>query len=308
MRRETLTFDADDKKQLFVYRWAPDEGEAVRGVVHVAHGMAEHAARYERFAEALTRAGFVVYADDHRGHGKSATADELGFFAAENGFHRVVSDIAAMLRWEREREGDKPLVLFGHSMGSYISQAVALENSDLLRGLILSGSNGKPSLLGQAGRLVARAERLRLGPRGKSSVLRGLTFEAFNKAFAPARTGFDWLSRDPVEVDKYIADPLSGFDVTVQLWIDVLDGMAFIAEPERVARIRKDLPIFIFSGAVDAAGENTKGVQRLIDAYKRAGIAKVEHKFYPAGRHEMLNETNRDEVTSDVLAFLQRIV
>ena len=305
MRADTLTFKVEDTRDIFVYRFRPDAGAATKGIVHIAHGMAEHAARYARLAEALTERGYVVYANDHRGHGKTATgADDLGFLAPSGGFGRAVQDLIQLVVFEKAEDPGLPVFLFGHSMGSFFAQAYMIEAGSSLRGVILSGSNGKPNLLASAGRLVARLERVRLGPHGRSALLTSLSFDAFNKAFQPNRTGFDWLSRDEAEVDKYVADPLCGFSVTTQLWVDVLDGTAEIARPERQARVPKDLPVYIFAGSEDPVGERTRGLQQLLEAYRRAGLTDVRHKFYPGGRHEMLNETNRDEVTRDVTAWL----
>jgi alpha-beta hydrolase superfamily lysophospholipase len=266
--------------------------------------MAEHAARYARFAEALVAAGYAVYANDHRGHGKTAADGELGWFGSSGGFRRVVQDLQQLVVYEKAQHPGLPLFLFGHSMGSFFTQAFMIESGSSLKGAILSGSAGKPSLIASAGRLVARIERSRLGAKGQSTLLGKLSFDAFNKAFAPNRTGFDWLSRDQAEVDKYVADPLCGFAVTTQLWIDVLDGTADISRPDRQAQVPKELPVLIFAGSEDPVGEKTRSLEQLIGAYQRAGLRDVTHKFYPGGRHEMLNETNRDEVTRDVVAWL----
>jgi alpha-beta hydrolase superfamily lysophospholipase len=304
MRSDTFKFKVEDTRELFVYRWLPDEGASKRGVIHIAHGMAEHAARYARVAEALVAAGWAVYANDHRGHGKTAAPDELGFFAATRGFQRAVQDLEQLIVLEKSENPGLPVVLFGHSMGSYFVQSFMIESGAAIRGAVLSGSGGKPDLLASAGRLVARIERLRVGPKGKSGLLKALSFDEFNKRFRPNRTAFDWLSRDEAEVDKYVADPLCGFEVTTQLWVDVLDALSAIAEPAAQARIPRDLPVYIFAGSRDPVGADTKSVQQLIAAYGRAGLSDVTHEFYPEGRHEMLNDTNRDEVTRDLVAWL----
>jgi alpha-beta hydrolase superfamily lysophospholipase len=153
--------------------------------------------------------------------------------------------------------------------------------------------------------LLARLERLRLGQRGHSPVMQALFFGAFNKPFKPARTAFDWLSRDTAEVDKYIADPLCGFESTVQLYIDLLEGLRETAQPSRQARIPKDLPIYIFNGSRDPVSDN---IGQLIEAYRAGGIRLVVHKVYPDARHETLNETNRDAVTRDLIAWLDGAV
>ena len=304
MRSSDFTHPASDGKGLFVYRFLPDEGAKVKAVVHISHGMAEHAARYARLAEALTAAGYAVYANDHRGHGKTASTGELGFFAKENGFTRVVADLAELIAREKKEHPGLPVILFGHSMGSYIAQQFLIDHGSELAGAVLSGSAGKPNLLASAGRLVARIERLRKGERGTSKLLGDLSFVAFNKQFAPTRTGFDWLSRDAAEVDKYVADPLCGFDVTTSLWVDVLDALTAIADPAQQARIPKTLPIYVFSGSEDPVSEKTKSLEQLLAAYRLAGIRDVSHRFYAGARHETLNETNRDEVTRDLLTWL----
>jgi alpha-beta hydrolase superfamily lysophospholipase len=303
MRAEPFTFKAEDGKDLYVYRWLPDEGVRKKAIVHVAHGMAEHAGRYARLAGALTAAGYAVYADDHRGHGKTAGADELGWMGP-NGFRRSVQDIQQLLVFEKAENPGLPAILFGHSMGSYYTQAFLIEAGASIKGAVVSGSSGKPSLIASAGRLVARLERRRLGARGKSKLLAAMSFDEFNKAFRPNRTAFDWLSRDDAEVDAYIADPLCGFTVTTQLWVDLLDGLGHISSPAAQARIPRDLPVYVFCGTEDPVGEKTRSVQQLLDAYGRAGLGDVTHKFYPGARHETLNETNRDEVTRDLIAWL----
>lgn len=304
MRADTFTFKAEDTSELFVYRWLPDEGAPRKGVVHVVHGMAEHAARYARLAEALVAAGYAVYGSDLRGHGKTARSpSDLGFLGA-GGFRRSVQDLEQLIVLEKSESPGLPVFLFGHSMGSFLVQAFMIDAGSTLRGAVLSGSSGKPNLLASAGRLVARIERARLGPRSPSKLLTSLSFDAFNKAFQPSRTGFDWLTRDEAEVDKYIADPLCGFSVSTQLWVEVLDTTADIARPERQARVPRDLPVYIFAGSEDPVGERTKSLDQLLGAYQRAGVKDVTHRYYPGARHETLNETNRDEVTRDLVGWL----
>jgi alpha-beta hydrolase superfamily lysophospholipase len=308
MRADTFTFKADDDHELFVHRFLPDEGVAKRAVVHIAHGMAEHGARYERLAEALTGAGYVIYANDHRGHGRTAKRDEdLGFFGSSRGFRRTVRDIDELVALEKQDNPGLPVILFGHSMGSYMIQRFIIDHGRLVQGAVLSATSGKPNALASAGRLVARAERLRLGDRGRSKLLNDLSFGQFNRAFAPTRTDFDWLSRDPAEVDKYMRDPRCGFICTTSLWVDLLDELAELHRPENQARIPADLPVYLFAGSRDPVGDNTKSIERLIDAYRRAGLRDITQRFYPEGRHEMVNEINRDEVARDLLAWLDRV-
>lgn len=299
--------EASDGKRLFYRRFLPVAGEA-RAVVHVAHGMSEHSGRYARLAEALTREGFAVYAGDHRGHGRTASAAERGHFGP-GGVARVVADLGELMGLEKREHPGRPFVLLGHSMGSFFAQELMLTRGDELHAVVLSGSAGKPNALASVGRYLARLERVRLGAKGASGLLRALSFDAFNKPFAASGpTRFEWLSRDRAEVDAYVADELCGFDATTDLWVELLDLLGRLARPERQARIPKRLPVYVFSGSEDPANERTKSLQQLLDALRAAGLTDVTHRFYEGARHETLNETNRDEVTSDLLRWLNERV
>ena len=306
MQSKTFTLAAADGVGLFVHCWFPETPP--RAAVQIAHGLAEHAARYARLAAALSAAGYAVYANDHRGHGRTARAPEdLGFFAERGGWRKCLEDLWQVNRRIAADHRGVPIVLIGHSMGSFMAQHFISEHGDALAGVVLSASSGKPSPLAAAGRLAARLERLRLGPRGRSALMHALAFGAFNKPFAPARTPFDWLSRDGAEVDKYAADPLCGFQASVQLWIDLLDALGGIAKPARQARIPKRLPVYVIAGARDPVSANTKGLRQLLAAYRAAGLERVTHRFYPEARHELFNEVNRDEVTRDLIAWLDGV-
>jgi alpha-beta hydrolase superfamily lysophospholipase len=294
---------ADDGQSLLGRRWLP-EGHP-RAIVQIAHGLAEHSARYARLAGALNPAGYAVYANDHRGHGPMAAPADLGHFADEGGWVKVVGDLWTMNRLIASEQPGVPIVFLGHSLGSFLGQEFVAGHSDALAAAIYSGSSGKPPAIATLGRLIARAERLRLGKRGKSQLLGKMWFGAYNKPFAPARTDFDWLTRDEKEVDAYVADPYCGFPTSTQLAIDVLDALPGILTPERLGRVRKDLPIYVFSGERDPVGANIQG---LIDALKIAGFTRLAVRIYPDARHETFNETNRDEVTRDLIAWLDRLV
>jgi len=303
MRTSTATFLASDGAPLHVFTWMPDASVEVRAVAHIGHGMAEHVGRYARFAQALTEQGYVVHGHDHRGHGRTARPEDLGHFG-ESGWPRVVQDFRELLRHEMAEHAGLPFVLFAHSMGSYMAQELLFDMSDRFAAVVLSGSNGKPPPIAAAGRVVARAERLRLGARGVSPILSALSFEAFNKKFAPNRTACDWLSCDTAEVDAYVDDPLCGFACSTTTWIGLLDALAHIANPALQARIRPNLPLYVVAGKEDPVSDETAGLERLLAAYERAGLRDVTHRFYDGARHEILNETNRDEVTLDLIAWL----
>lgn len=302
-------FTADDWAKLSVYAWLPNDEGDTKAVVHIAHGLAEHAGRYERLARFLAENGFAVYANDHRGHGRSVTTPEdLGHFADRAGWQRIAQDLVAMCTEEKQKHEGLPLILLGHSLGSFLGQQMAYEQTELFDAIALSGPNGKVSGLVKVGQLIARLERLRLGKRGRSKLTNKLSFEEFNKHFAPNRTAFDWLSRDEKEVDKYVADPLCGFMATQQSWVDILAAILEIAKPENRARVRKDLPIYLFSGQYDPVNEFGAGIEALFAAYRENNVRSVRMKIYPNARHETLNETNRTEVLNDLLDWLNLVV
>jgi len=293
----------DDGKSLSARRWLPEDRP--RAAVQIAHGLAEHSARYARLAAALNAAGYAVYANDHRGHGPKAAAADLGHFADDGGWGKVVGDLWTINRLIAKEQPGVPIIFLGHSLGSFLAQDFVSRHSDALAGAVLSGSSGKPPAIAAVGRVVARVERLRLGKRGNSKLIDSMWFGAFNKPFEPARTPFDWLSRDLKEVDLYVADPYCGFPTSTQLAVDVLDALPGLLAPERLARIRNDLPIYVFSGERDPVGANLKG---LIADLKAAGFTRLTTRIYPDARHETLNETNRDEVTRDLIAWLDGVV
>lgn len=306
MKSADFEFRTVDGATLRVRGWVVDQPKAI---VQVLHGMAEHSARYERLAHALAEAGYSTYAHDHRGHGQSiAEGESPGHIADNDGWNRIVEDAHGVNREIAKRHPNVPIVILGHSMGSFMLQQLLFEHPDDMVAAALSASNGKPPPIAMLGKLVARIERVRVGRRNPSPIMQKLTFEEYNKAFAPNRTEFDWLSRDPEEVDKYVADPLCGFAVSTQVWIDMLAALDRISNPHNVARVRKATPLYLFAGDKDPVGDFGKGVQRLRDAYKRAAVFDVRMKLYPDARHEVLNEINRQEVTNDLIAWLDEVV
>ncbi len=303
MQSSTLSVAAPDGTSLHVNRWLPDGPP--KAVVQIAHGMAEHSARYARFAEQLTAHGYAVYAADHRGHGgTAATPEDEGYFADRDGWATVVDDLHLVTEQARSEQPGLPVFLLGHSMGSFLARSYAARYGDELAGLVLSGTAGDPGLLGKVGGFVAVVEGRIRGRRHKSTLLNTLSFGQYNKAFAPNRTEFDWLSRDPAEVDKYVADPQCGNVFTSGFFVDLLGGLAEINSDDLVARVPKDLPIHLVAGSMDPVGDRTKGVQQVASQYRRLGVSDVTTTFWPDARHEVLNETNRDEVTAEIIGWL----
>jgi alpha-beta hydrolase superfamily lysophospholipase len=286
MRREDFSFNSEDGLEIAYFRWRA-AGKAA-GIVQIAHGMGEHALRYAQVAEFLNQAGFHVYANDHRGHGQSAKGPEsLGDFGI-GGWNGLVADMAMLTRLARMREGGLPVILLGHSMGSFAAQQYVLDNSGLIAGLVLSGS--------------AAMDKLSIDPSREADLT------AFNRAFEPARTPHDWLSRDPGAVDAYEADPLCGFGINKKAMETMAASAIRLIDPAALAQIRKDLPIYIFAGDKDPINHDLEWLKPVAERYRAAGIANVTEKYYPGGRHEMLNETNRDEVMRDLLDWLSKTI
>ena len=300
-----FTFKSEEGTDIFVYTWTPDDKVKVKGIVQIAHGMAETGARYERLAKKLTDNGYIVYINDHRGHGKTAkTVENLGHLAETEGFKWLVEDLHQLSGIIKKEQPDLPLFLLGHSMGSFVVQRYIMLYGQELKGVILSGSNGKQGIILHIAQFLAKVEVLQKGRRAKSEKLVKMSFGNYNKAFKPNRTEFDWLSKDAAEVDKYINDPFCGTVFTGGFFYDFFTGLIGIENKRNIAKVPKELPIYIFSGEKDPVGRQGKGIIKLFDTYQGMGIKDVTYILYKEGRHEMLNETNREEVMSDVLAWL----
>lgn len=274
---------AQDSLVISTHTWQSNAA-TVRGVVQIAHGVAEHGGRYARFAGALNAAGFHVVASDHRGHGGSIVKipGDLGP-AAFAGLCADVEQLGESLLTEYQ---GLPLFLFAHSMGSFAAQHVLISRSDLYEGVVLSGSTALDVLA--SGMADAPAADL----------------SAFNAAFE-ARTGYEWLSRDETEVDAYIADPLCGFDLPESTIPALFAEADKLADPHNLEQIRSDLPLLIASGTDDPLAGGGQLIETLADRYRKAGMSEVAVILYPGARHEILNETNRDEVTTDIIGWLE---
>lgn len=289
---------------VFTRAWLPAT-TAPRACVQIVHGLSEHGGRYARFATALNHAGYAVYAHDLPGHGRTARApDELGHFADEHGWRLALQTIRAVQVEMRERHAGLPLVLFGHSTGALLCQDYIVHHGREIGACVLSATTGELGLMRTIGLGLMNAEIALRGPRHRSSLAGQLTFKAYNRRFKPTRTEFDWLSRDPAEVDAYINDPRCGFRASSKLWADLLAYGGRLREPARLARIPKSLPVLIIAGTDDAATQGAKGPSLLERAYFGAGLKDVTLKLYDGGRHELLNDTCREQVTQDVIGWL----
>lgn len=290
---------------IHVDQWTP-VGREIVGVVQIAHGVAEHARRYEAFAEYLCSHGFVVVANDHLGHGRSVIDGcPMVYFGEEQGWQHVVDDMEELRRRTARVFSGKPYFLFGHSMGSFLSRTYLIRYPGRVDGCILCGTGHMSPALVAGGKLVADREIKRLGRRAYSVKVDQLAFGAYNKRFAPNRTAFDWISANEANVDAYIADPLCGGKTTLGLFRDMLGGIGFITKQANLARMDRETPVLFIAGDQDPVGDMGKGVRRACDSFRRAGVRDVTVKLYHGLRHEILNETSRQYVFRDVLDWLE---
>jgi alpha-beta hydrolase superfamily lysophospholipase len=280
LKSETFWFKDRDGVDIFVYKWLPHD--KTRGVVQIAHGAVEHAARYRRVAEELTKNGYIVYANDHRGHG--ITGEKFGKmgYLGPGGWESTVYVLNELTEIIKKEWKEIPVFLLGHSWGSFLTQDYIHIWSDKLQGAIFSGTTGLP---------LPEVERDAEGM--------GLNF-----LIDKPKTPFDWLSRDEYEVQKYIDDPFCGFSTENTGFMEAMvDAWPRLLDPENDKKISKNLAVYIFAGSMDPVG-GEKGVKKLFERYKTAGLNDVTYKIYQQGRHEMFNEINRDEVIKDLILWL----
>ena len=306
---EFTFLSSDGKTQLHGMLWEP-EGVAVRAVLQICHGVAEHIARYDGFARALNEQGIVVAGHDHLGHGKSLPEGGTPvYFGDGNTWNTVVDDIYVLHQRLKQRYPDVPLCIMGHSMGSFLTRTYLIRYPGTVKAAVIMGTGWQPRAAITGGLALANAIAAVSGENATSELVTELAFGSYNKLFAPNRTKVDWLSADESNVDDYIADPLCGADATVGLFRQMLRGLRFNQTPRNIDKMDKDAPILLIAGQDDPVGNMGAGVRRTHDAFKRAGIKDVTLKLYPGLRHEILNEAAmRDTVYGDIGAWLDRVL
>jgi alpha-beta hydrolase superfamily lysophospholipase len=307
-------FECDDGTRLFLRRWPAGNGKP-QAVLHIVHGMAEHGLRYERFAQKLNACGIEVWAADQRGHGKTADLSVndpgkgglMGHCSDKGGFNRISADVDALNRSAQAAHPDLPFFLMGHSWGSFIVQNY-IENYRIsgINGCILSGSRGPGGLKVKAGIPLMNLFALLYGRRNGSPLARSAADGPYNHPFKPNRTSFDWLSRDEKEVDAYVSDPCSGNLCSTGFYCDLISGLNQIHKPAAMSQIQISLPIYVFSGSADPVGDLGASPTALVKQYRALGIKDMEFVLYPGARHETLNETNREEVVDNLIAWINR--
>lgn len=291
---QEFTFSSTaDGLSVHAYHW-PATGNA-KAVVVISHGLAEYGMRYDRFAQALTAAGYETYAIDHRGHAKSIDEKGLGTFGA-GGWPALCQDLRTLISTASSNHPGLKTILFGHSMGSFAAQRLCLDHSDEFDAVILSGSSSIDVL---AAALAEAAEN--------ADEDSGVDLTTFNAAFEPARTPYDWLSRDAAEVDKYIESPLCGFDLDPPSSESLFGSGPYHADEAAIASIRNDLPVLMLAGDADPINGGLELLNLLESRWRAGGVTTIDTAYYAEGRHEMLNEINRDEVTADIIAWLDKI-
>jgi len=297
-------FDSSSGHNKIHARMFEPEGE-VRGVVQIAHGIAEYINRYDGFMKFLAKNGFVAVGNDHLGHGKSVTnPKELGIFAEKNGWNYALEDMNKLHEITVEKYPNVPYIFFGHSMGSFLTRNYVILHPDQPSMVIICGTGHQKKLEVVGGNLIAKTAVTMFGSHKVANVLNNIVFGGYNKGIKNLRTQSDWLNRDPKEVDKYINDPLCGFVPTVSMFRDMLTGVKFDTNPDNIAKMNKSTPVLFISGDDDPVGEKGEGVRRAYKAFKDAGLENVKMNLYPGARHEILLETNHDEVYNDVLEWI----
>ena len=276
-----------------------------RAIVQIIHGIAEYIDRYDEFMSFLADNGIIAVGTDHLGHGKSIESEEqTGFFAYDNGWDYVVRDEEVLRLAMHENYPELPIIVFGHSMGSFMARTLLIRYPDAFNAAIISGTGNQGAALVNGGLIMGNLVTGLKGAHHYSKFLNNLAFGSYNKIYDNPKTEYDWLSRDEANVQKYIDDPLCGFIPSCSLFRDMMTGVKFITNKKNLTAMNKNMPVYFMSGDMDPVGECGKGVQKAYNNFLEAGMKDVSIKLYPGGRHEMLNEINKDEVYTDILAWL----
>ncbi|MFC4557455.1 alpha/beta hydrolase [Virgibacillus kekensis] len=297
---ETKWLKMQDDTEIYLKKWS-NTSKKPKAIVQIAHGMVEHIERYNGFAKYLIEKDIFVYGNDHRGHGKTGEKQGLfGYFADEDGFEKATGDLLEVTNHIRQEYPDTPLILLGHSMGSFLARNYIQQESSIIDGVILSGTGYYPVTQTRAGKKLSST----LSPKEKSTLMNTVTFFSYNKRVKNKKTNLDWLSRDETVVLNFIEDPYCGFIPTAQFFYDLMDGLLKIHDKESIKSIRADLSMLIFSGDEDPVGDYEKGIWKTAHLFADAGMTNIMTLLYEGGRHEMLNEINRKEVYRDVYSWI----
>lgn len=295
-------FDSHGKGKIHCVRWTP-EGTP-KAIVQIVHGIAEYVERYDGFAEFLNAQGVLVVAEDHMGHGQSINNGGIrGYF--HGGWFTAVEDTMELMHRTMAEFPGVPYVLFGHSMGSFMARTILCRYPDSgISAAVICGTGWQPRAAMPAVIALVSAFCKKVGEENPSDALQNLVFGSYNKRVEHPRTAYDWLSRDPKVVDAYAAHPLCGFTASTGLLREMMRGIQYIEQPQNLTAMNKALPVFFIAGGDDPVGSYGKAIPQAVAAFQKAGMQDVSSKVYPLGRHEILNEINKEEVYQDVWAWI----
>ncbi|MDD3777387.1 MAG: lysophospholipase [Actinomycetota bacterium] len=302
MHHTCIKLNSSLNYDLEVNRWTAADEQAV---VQIAHGMAEHSARYGPFAQFLTNNHISVYAHDHRGHGKLAQQQgQAGLCPPQRGWQYMIEDMLKVNRHIKESHPGKPVFMLGHSMGSLLAINFAYLYGDFIDGLLLTGVASPQPIFSRIGLVIAALQSRFKGIHAPSQLLHNMLFGGYNKHFMPARTDYDWLSTNTEAVDNYIADPHCGIVFCTKFFYDLARATLDIYKVSNLEKIPKTLPLLLMAGSQDAVGHMTKGVEKVYQLFQKAGIKDLKFKIYDRCRHELLNEEIRLTIYQDIINWI----
>lgn len=303
MKREFTFLSTDGRTKIHGIEWVP--AQEAKAILQICHGMVEYIDRYDEFANYLADRGIYVVGHDHLGHGQSVVSEgEYGYFPQPDGNKLVIGDIRKLQKMTMEKYPDIPYIMLGHSMGSFLLRQYLTIYSKSLSGAIIMGTGYQPWMILMGGQLICKLISVFKGWKYRSELVNNLSFGGFNKKFEPAETPYDWVTSDKEKVTQYLNDPLCGFTFTVGGYYQMFEGMKVLDTKGSVDKVRKDIPVSFVAGADDPVGDFGKGVQRIYEKYKAAGIEDVSIKLYENDRHEILNETDRQQVYEDLYQWM----
>lgn len=296
-----------DGIKLHMYQWTPNNLKNINGIVQLVHGSAEHGKRYDDFANYLVKNNYIVIANDHRGHGKTAQNQaDLGFFAEKDGWKKIIDDLYEVTNYIKKTYPQQPIVIFGHSMGSFMVRHYLIKDNNNIKAAVISGTTFHNKLLLRFAIKIAKDHQRKLGPKIKDQKIYHLSYLKFGKRFKnEGTTGTEWLSSDKKIQKAFQDDPLSGQVFTTSAFKDMFTGLLFINNKKNIQKAVKDLPILFISGQDDPVGNFGKGVKQIYHLFKQHHT-NVKIKIYPNARHEILNEPIKVEVYQDILNFYQQ--
>lgn len=309
MKKEEFYFPSrDNKTKIHAVRWTP-ESEKPFCIVQIVHGMAEYIERYEELAQFLVKHNVVVTGEDHLGHGKSISEGKNpGYFCEQDPATVVVRDVHRLKKMTQEAYPGVPYILLGHSMGSFIARNYLCRYGSGIDGALILGTGMQPGALLAVSKLIAGLQKIFFGDNHISKFIDRAAFGGYNKKFSPQRTSVDWLSKDEAKVDEYIADPLCGFTFTVNGFRTLFTLISRIRKTENLEKIPKELPVHFASGEDDPVGNYGRGVRAAYKSLENVGMENLSIKLYPADRHELHNETDREQVMEDLWQWIEKTI